>query len=120
MSIFDVPNRYADDVERWLFKGWADWDTWGDPVTWVHHFLWALTFAGVGALIGLPFGLAALGAKIGALVALAIYLAREWETIRDSWDQPGMWWRGRPHWSGYLVDGVMDCVGPALVALWLW
>lgn len=92
---------FADAVERKLFRGWFDWDTWGDPVTWIHHGLWALVFTGVGALCGWPFGLAGLGASIGSKCALGFYLLRE-GLSRNGW------------------DSVMDCVGPALVAWWWW
>jgi hypothetical protein len=111
---------FADRVEARLFRGWFDLDTWGDPVTWIHHALWALVFAGIGALIGWPFGLAALGAKIGALGSVAFYVVREGLALRRAWGSPGMWWRGKPHHTGWLVDGILDCVGPALVAWWLW
>lgn len=74
----------------------------------------------MGALIGLPVGAPALGAKIGAIVALAFYLVREGEALWLARGKPGALWRGRPHWTGWLVDGLLDCVGPAFVVWWLW
>lgn len=119
MSIFDPLNTFADDVERRLPR-WLQYDLWGDPISWVHHAVWALLCAAVGALIGLLVGLPRLGAKIGALLALTFYVAREGERLWAERGRPGALWRGRPHWTGWLVDGVLDCVGPALVVWLVW
>lgn len=116
--IFDGLNLLADRLERRLPR-WFQYDGGGgDFVTWIHHALWALLFAGCGALIAWPLGSAEVGAQVGAWLALAFYIVREGEGIIAAWGSPGMLWRGAPHWTGWLIDALMDCVGPALL-VWL-
>jgi hypothetical protein len=115
MSIFDGANKLADDLERRFLSGWFDFDTWGDPVTWLHHTLWSAAAMGWGALIGWPFGYMVLGAQIAAGMALVFYIVREAFAISRAWGNAGVFWRGGRHKTGWMIDGVMDCVGPALV-----
>ena len=110
MSIFGGVNRFADRVEARLPR-WLRWDFWGDPISWAHHTLWALLITGLFALFG--------WAQVGAVMALAFYVVREGEALWLARHQPGIFWRGRPHWTGWAIDGFMDCVGPAFVAWWV-
>lgn len=120
-GFFGPLSRFADNIEERYLPRWFRWNGGGgDFVSWIHHTLWALVFAGFGVLIGWMAGEPVLGAKGGSLMALAFYLLRESISLVDQWGDPGMWWRGRPHWTGYLPDAVMDCVGPALVAWMFW
>lgn len=126
---FAALNAFADDVER-KAPLWFRWERWGSPITWVHHALWT---AAVGALGGLTtlvlFHDWRPGFQRFALGWVLFYLIREGRGLwKEHRSRPGWWrtragwrealWRGGPHVAGWLTDGVMDVVFPALVA-WL-
>jgi len=113
---FAVLSAFADAIE-WHFP-WFSWDRHGDWISWVHHALWTALVGALGGLITLAtLGVFRPGFQRFALVMLAFYSVREGVGLWQQRGTPGAWSRpGRtPARVGWLVDGVMDVVGPALV-----
>jgi hypothetical protein len=121
-------NARADDFERIVFGGWADFDTWGDPASWVHHgFTCAVVGGAWGALAwALSIGFA-VGFLHGTCAMLGFYIVREGHNAWTHHAESG--WEGAVHvrpfrkWgfrTGWALDGLMDLVGPVLVALAGW
>ena len=111
-------NRWADELEAHVFPPWFRWEKQGDPVSWVQHGLTAFAVSLYGGILSLlaPESFA-LGALIGAWVAWAAYVVREGLTIRERWGRPLKWSHPSPHRVGWMVDGILDTVGPLIVAL---
>lgn len=123
-------NRFADAIENRL--PWFSWNRWGDPVSWVHHLLWALLVACIGRMVGGSDGQVA-----GAFAACSFYALRETVSVGERWRA---WRAGDPHGPlvdrsvygptvangfapqrgvhvGFVIDSTMDQVGPLLVLL---
>lgn len=127
MNPFGAVNAWADRLEKSLPR-WLQYDYVGDPVSWYFsHPAFTLGAAMIGAGLGVPLGLGALGAQVGAWTAVACYLIREGIEARaryrrDGW--PGAWKRlhrnpyPRPEavQVGWLADAIGDVAGPTLVA----
>lgn len=73
--------------------------------TWLNHGLITLGAALIGAAFGFPFGIWLLGARIGAVVAVKLYLYRE---VRQ-------WW-GAPKPAGWWWDASLDVLMPTFFA----
>lgn len=113
-------NGWADRVEH-VFPSWLQYVRWGDPATWVQHTLITALMGGWGALIS---GLAVDGDfRTGFLHWAAIWAG--FYVVRELWafvekhraKEPGLWWRGGQHRTGWVVDGLMDMAGPCSVVL---
>ena len=132
----DKLNRLSDHIEDRYLPRWLQYNVVGDPVSWYFsHPAWVLIGAKVGALVGwiadqfIGFVLPdwKIGAVVGAWFVVAVYaFIREplsaWESYQmEGWD--GAFQRlHRNRWCsgvqvGWLVDGVMDVVGPVVTAL---
>lgn len=113
---FETWNRWADALEANLFPPWFRWDVQGDKVSWVQHGLIAFVASLYGGLLGLAAPESfAFGATIVAWVAFVAYVVREGRGA--PWGKPNKWSHPAPHRVGWMVDGIMDTVGPLLVAL---
>jgi hypothetical protein len=116
-------NAWADQLEDKIAAlpgmRWFHFNTTGHAVSWLQHTLFAAAFT-------LPFALFG-HAALGAAVAFAAYVLREIYGGREKLHELGFWpaafvdrvparpayQRGR--YTGWLVDGVFDCVGPGLL-----
>lgn len=115
MDQFRTANRWADGLET-HFPSWFQWNNSGDKVSWVHHGLIAFGVSLYGGLLSFlvpesfVFGAALLG-----WCAFAAYVVRElWGA---TWGAPNTWTHPRAQRVGWAVDGMMDTLGPLLVAL---
>jgi len=113
-------NAKADEFERKV-PMWLRWEMWGDPISWFQH---ASGAAGVGVALGLLSklleGSFTLGLRHGTALMLVFYLVREGYGFWLQRGDGGKWWRGAPHYTGWVVDGVMDVVIVAMVTIWAW
>ncbi len=107
-------NRWANRLEKKLPRP-LRWPP--DPITWVHHAAFTL-LAGVGTgAWGVICGVGFL--TFGAWIMVAFYVVREGLGFVEQWGDPGMFWRGWPHMTGWFVDGVLDVALPLAVAVML-
>lgn len=124
MSLYARANAWADSLEdriaAWPGMAWFHFNTTGHPISWLQHTLFAAAFTAPFALIG--------RAELGALIAFCAYVAREIYGGVAKFHELGFWpeafvdglagerpayQRGR--YYGWLVDGVMDVMGPGLL-----
>ena len=115
---FQTANFYADYLET-FFPCWFQWGHSGDPVSWIHHALVALVvslWGGVWAVLLTPDGFL-FGAAFGGWCAFGGFVVRETWGALDNLMKPNAWTHPSPHRVGWAVDGIMDCIGPLLVAL---
>jgi len=116
---FATANAFADHIEATYFPPWFQWDTAGDKVSWVQHGLTALLvslWGGFWALALTPEGFVA-GAVFAGWCAFGGYIVRETANALDNLMRPHMWTHPAPNRVGWAVDGIMDTVGPLVVAL---
>ncbi len=111
-------SKWADRLEKKLPRilRWPP-----DPITWVHHASFTV-LAGVGMgvwawVCGVGF---AWGFAEGSTIVAVVYVVREGLGFVEQWGDPGMWWRGWPHLTGWFVDGIMDFMCPLIVAVTAW
>ena len=112
---FKSLNAWADRVEKMLprFLRWPP-----DPISWLHHTAFtALAGLGLGGWALLTLGTFGRGFAVGTSVMALFYIVREGKGIYEQWGNPGRWWRGWPHLTGWLVDGVCDCLFPLTLAV---
>lgn len=127
-------NQKADALESGVPL--LNYNKLGDPASWVQHGLTACGVACAWGALGVVFGNAFLvGFQHGACIMLGFYIVREgwqaWEWAKEDGARgpfvDGREFKPRPEngWvtqagyhAGWLVDGVLDVVGPALVC-WL-
>jgi hypothetical protein len=122
---FAALNLWADRAEH-TFPSWLQYIRWGDPATWVQHACVTAIMAGWGALISgfaLRQGFAG-GFLHWSVIWASFYVIRELGSFYLYWraNEPGPWWRGGQHRTGWVIDGLMDMAGPcsvAYIALWL-
>ena len=103
---------------------WLTFQRWGDPATWAHHTLITIAISIIGAILATFSGTAmGLGAFAWGCGGAAYYVQREISIIRHhlslEHDEGGAIWRGAPHYTGWLVDGIGDALFPILYVLWL-
>jgi len=113
----------SDSLEKKI-PVWLTFQRWGDPATWAHHTLITIAISIIGAVLAMFSGTAmGLGAFTWAFGATAYYVQREISNIRHhlslEHDEGGAIWRGEPHYTGWLVDGIGDALFPILYVLWL-
>ena len=113
----------SDSLEKKI-PVWLTFQRWGDPATWAHHTLITIAISIIGAVLAMFSGTAmGLGAFTWAFGATAYYVQREISNIRHhlslEHDEGGAIWRGTPHYTGWLVDGIGDALFPILYVLWL-
>lgn len=122
MDRWDGMNQWADGVEK-LLPRWLSWEMWGDPATWLHHAIFTAVASHVGGALAFLTGTKIIaGAFAWAVGASVFYAAREVGDMRHHWEDQGgagAVWRGSPHYTGWLIDGLMDLLFPALYATWL-
>lgn len=114
-------NAFADAVER-KTPEWFRWERWGNPISWVHHALWAALFSLAGGASAWSFGLAFhVGFHHFAIGAASFYLVREsyGMVVAIKAKRPHPFWGAKPAWTGWVTDGIMDTVGPLLLAFFL-
>ncbi len=115
----------ADGLESLLLKGWLDWDTLGNPITWFHHALNTAIVSMLGAALGYGTDVRPLlGAFVFACGMVVFYVIRERVSAQEERLQGILWLgphftRAHPHTS-YIVDHLGDVAGPVLYTLWLW
>lgn len=100
MSFF---SHFRDSYERILDRPWK---------TWLFHWFVALALFFLGVLVQLP-------AHAAAGVAFGIMLGRENEHIWLHWRDAKEYPRGTrwSYFAPYVLDGIMDLLGPAAVLL---
>jgi len=113
----------SDSLEKKI-PVWLTFQRWGDPATWAHHTLITIAISIIGAVLAMLSGTAmGLGAFTWALGATAYYVQREISNIRHhlslEHNEGSAIWRGAPHYTGWLVDGIGDALFPILYVLWL-
>ena len=117
---FGLLSKLADRFEKKVLKPFRlDWDTHGDPASWFHHAGITALAGAIGGLISLKTG-GAFWEGFQAFSALTVvaYALREGNAAWEQRGDPGFWWRGGGHKTGWGVDGAMDVIFPAIVC-WL-
>ena len=116
-------NILADSLEKKI-PVWLTFQRWGDPATWAHHTLITIAISIIGAVLAMFSGTAmGLGALAWGCGGAGYYVQREISNIRyhlsPEHDEGSAIWRGPPHYTGWLVDGIGDALFPILYVLWL-
>lgn len=117
---FRTVNMWADIFEAHCLPTWLQWSTMGDKVSWTHHALIAAAVSLYGGLLStLTPESFVTGAVIAAWFAFCAYAAREAISAYGSYKRGRtyVWTHPSPSRVGWAVDGILDVVGPLLVAL---
>ena len=114
-------NVVADGFEKKL-PSWLRFQRLGDPATWIHHTLITMGVSIVGAVLAMFSGTAmGLGAFAWGCGGAAYYVQREISNIQHHLahreEAGNAIWRGPPHYTGWVLDGVGDALFPILYVL---
>ena len=117
-SLDQFADRVADALPDFLTEA-----RWGDPASWVLHAVWTACIGAIGGLLSwLLLGSFALGFAHWVVCGFVFYVVREaeqawWASKQNSRRGPIIDKRdhARGFHVGWLADGIMDLVGPAIV-----